>query len=284
MTTQTPIGGAQPQVSLTRAVRYISPREITLDTLFQFRQTGTDKAHVRGLTQTLRAVGGLDPILVWEEVGPDGLPTGRLILLDGHHRLAAYATAKGSQKGIVAVVFRGDRTEAMLQAVKANTRESLPLTQRERMDAAWRLVRLPGRRITVPSVAQAAGVGTATVDRMRKRWAVIQAAGTNPTGEWWRDQQDNLPDMGGRPEMTDQEREAAIAKLVTDIKSALGKMPWRDEQIAAEALERAVGTYKLRTMTEYLFSPRDEFDGEDSPGTYWEPVKEPEAVAAGQCF
>ncbi|MGY9048031.1 MAG: hypothetical protein ACKVKF_13465, partial [Rhodobacterales bacterium] len=208
----------------TRALRSSTPREITADQAFQFRQAGTDKSHVRGLTQTLRTVGDLDPVLVWEATAAEGLPTGRIILLDGHHRLAAYANAKSRQQGIKAVVFQGDRTGAMLEAVKANTRESLPLTKRERMNAAWQLVRLPGRRITVLAVARAAGVGAATVDRMRKRWTVMQAAGAKVTGEWWRDQKDIEPDMKDRPEMTDAEREAAIVKLVTDIKSALGRM------------------------------------------------------------
>lgn len=284
MTTQTTTSGAQPQVSQTRALRYLAPREITCDPEFQFRQTGTDKAHVRALSQTLRTVGDLDPVLVWEEVGADGQRTGRLILLDGHHRLAAYATAKGRQQGIVAALFQGDRNEATAEAVQANTRENLPLSPQERADAAWRLVRLPGRRLTVPRVARAAGVGKATVDRMRQRWAAMQAAGTKATGEWWRDLRDTLPDMKDRPEMTDEEREAVIAKLVTDIKSAFDRMPWRDEQIAAEALQRAVGTRKLRTMTEYLFSPRDEFDGEEATGTYWETLKEPETDTTGQDF
>lgn len=84
--------------------------------------------------------------------------------------------------------------------------------------------------------------------------------------------------------MTNKEREAAISKLVMDIKSALGKMPWRDEQLAAEALQRAVGTYKLRTMTEYLFSPRDEFDEEFAEGTFWETPKEAETDTTAQDF
>ena len=284
MTILSTTSGAQPQVSQTRALRYLTPREITCDPAFKFRQTGTDKAHVRGLSQTLRTVGDLDPVLVWEEVGSDGLRTGRLILLDGHHRLAAYATAKGRQKGIVAVLFQGDRNEATLKAVEANTRENLPLSPKERMDAAWRLVRLPGRRITVLRVARAAGVGAATVDRMRKRWAVMQAAGTKVTGEWRHDLRDTQPDMKDQPEMTDEEREASIAKLATSITTAFERMPWRDEEIAAEALLRALGTRKLRTMTEYLFSPRDEFDGDDPTGTYWETQKEPETDTTGQDF
>ena len=67
--------------------RHLLPREITLDPTFQFRHTGNDKAHVRGLAQTLRSTGSLDPILVWAEQDDAGKATGRLVLLDGGHRL-----------------------------------------------------------------------------------------------------------------------------------------------------------------------------------------------------
>lgn len=144
---------------------------------------GIDKGHVRGLAQTLRTVGDLDPVLVWREADNAGQPTGRHILLDGRHRLAAYATAKRGREGVPAAVLTGDRAEAMLAAVRANSREHLPLTKSERMDAAWRLVRLPGKRLTVPTVARAAGVAPRTVDNMRKRWSVMQAAGKDATGQ-----------------------------------------------------------------------------------------------------
>lgn len=176
--------GDQPQVSQTRERRYLLLGEITKDANFQFRHTGLDKGHVRGLLQTLRATGGLDPILVWEETGDtEGAPTGRLVLLDGHHRLPAYATAGGKRKGIPAIVLKGSREEAMLEAVRANSRESLPLTKNERMDAAWRLVRLPGKRLTVPAIAGASGVAPRSVDNMRKRWVVnLSLAAVSPQG------------------------------------------------------------------------------------------------------
>lgn len=259
--------GAQPLEGQTRPHRYLLPREIATDPAFQFRQTGTDKGHVRGLAQTLRTVGDLDPILVWEEIDAEGKPTGRLVLLDGHHRLAAYATAKGHRAAVPAVVLKGDRTAATEAAAQSNTRDCLPLTKNERMDAAWRMVRLPGRRLTVPAVAKAAGVGVASVDRMRKRWVAMQAQARDATGYWWRDRQDELPEMEDRPEMTDAERSAAIEQLAGAINMALGKMPWRDEQLAAEALQRAIGTYKLRMMAEYLFGEADEF-AEDRDGTF----------------
>ena len=199
----TPTSGAQLHEGQTRTHRLLLPREIATDAAFQFRQQGTDTAHAKSLAQTLRTVGDLDPILVWQEADADGQPTGRLVLLDGHHRLAAYATAKGHRGAVPAVVLMGDRTGAMLAAVKANSRESLPLTKNERMDAAWRLVRLPSKRLTVPAVAEAAGVAPRTVDNMRKRWKAVEAAGKEVTGHWWRDRLDELPEMKDRPEMTD---------------------------------------------------------------------------------
>ena len=267
MTNPKTASGAQPQMSQTRALRYLLSTEITRDDAFQFRQSGTDKAHIRGLAQTLRTVGDLDPVLVWQEVDDDGNLTERSILLDGLHRLAAYATAKGNRHAVPVVIFQGDRTAAMLEAVKANTRESLPLTKGERTDAAWRLVRLPGKRLSVPTVAKAAGVGAATVDRMRKRWAIMQAAKKEAHGAWWRDRQDELPEMEDRPEMTDAQRNAAISQLAGRIKEAMGRMPWQDQEIAAEALQRAIGTYKLRSMTEWLFT-EDEFANDNESGTF----------------
>lgn len=275
--------GGQPHEGQTRERRYLLPRDITQDANFQFRHTGLDKGHVRGLLQTLRATGGLDPILVWAETeDTEGTPTGRLVLLDGHHRLSAYATAGGKRKGLPAIVLKGSREEAMLEAVRANSRESLPLTKNERMDAAWRLVRLPGKRLTVPAIAGASGVAPRSVDNMRKRWVLMLAEAKEPTGHWWRDRQDAPPEMKDRPEMTDKEREATISQLATVLREALDKMPWRDESIAAEALERAFGTRKLRTMAEYLFS--GETFGENENEAFGETIKEPEIATENQDF
>lgn len=284
MQNPTTTSGAQPQESQTRERRFLLPREIATDAAFQFRQRGTDTAHAKGLAQTLRTVGDLDPVLVWQEVDADGLPTGRLVLLDGHHRLAAYATAKGQRAMIPAVVLTGDRTGAMIAAVQANSRESLPWTKSEHLDAAWRLVRLPGKRITVPAVAKAAGVGAATVDRMRKRWRVMQAEAMEATGQWWRDRHDELPEMKDRPKMTDAERNAAIEQLAGAINKALGKMPWQDQNLAAEALQRAVGTHKLRSMAEWLFGGGDEFNDEDEKDTFAGAVQEPEMATESSAF
>lgn len=279
--TTTTTGGGQPHEGQTRTRRFVLPREITHDPAFRFRQTGTNRAHVRHLAQTLRNVSDLDPVLVWQEEDEAGQPTGRLVLLDGLHRLSAYATAKGHRAAIPAVVLTGDRAGATLAAVQANTRDSLALTKNERTDAAWRLVRPPGKRITVPAVAKAAGVAARTVDNMRKRWREKEAAGKEPTGRWWQDRLDAMPEMEDAPEMTDAERKAEIARIASAIREAVGKAPWQDQQLVAEALECALGTFKLRSMADYLFA--DDLAAE-TVGPFAGAVQTPEEDTAGQDF
>jgi hypothetical protein len=140
---------------------------------------------------------------------------------------------------------------------------------------------LPGKRLTVPTVAAAAGIASRSVDNMRKRWAAMMAAGREASGHWWRDRQDEPPEMEDHPEMTDEERQAAVAKLAEGIKTAFKKMPWKDEALAAEALERALGTYKLRSMAEYLLGS-DEFD--TSSGYFASEVRPLLDKAAGADF
>ncbi|SPF77602.1 ParB/Srx family N-terminal domain-containing protein [Pseudoprimorskyibacter insulae] len=272
-TTITPKGTSLEQNQPLISRRHLSPRAITSVSDFQFRHTATDKGHVRGLVQTLRATGQLDPILVWREVDALGLATGRLVLLDGHHRLAAYATFK-PREDVPATIFTGTRAAAMVAAVEANSRERLPLTKSERMDAAWRLVRLPGERLKVKTVAGATGVGTRSVDNMRKRWKTMLADRKEATGEWWRDRQDVLPAMNARPELSESERQACIEKYSERVREAFGKMPWQDEEVTAEALQLAFGTSKLRSMVEWLFSP-DEFDMPEF-GAFMDDLHEPD--------
>lgn len=103
-----------------------------------------------------------------------------------------------------------------------------------------------------------------------------------PTGQWWRDRQDALPEMEDRLEVTEKERAAIVTKLAEDVRKALGTMPWRDTQIAAEALLLAIGTYKLRTMAEWLFGG-DKF-GEDENEAFGETIRQPEIATENQDF
>jgi regulator of sirC expression with transglutaminase-like and TPR domain len=106
------------------------------------------------------------------------------------------------------------------------------------------------------------------------------ATGKQPTGQWWRDRQDDLAEKMDCPEMTDKERRERIKQAATLIKEAFGKLPWQDEQLAAEALQAAVGTNKLRGMAEYLFAD-DEFTTDEDEYFTTEVLPLPSAASGG---
>lgn len=249
----------------SRTLRMLAPADITSDPAFAFRhEARPDRAFTRVLSQALRTCGALDPILVWAEE-EDGKPTGRYPLLDGAHRLAAIRSVRGpsgSRKPIPVVVLSGDRKAATLAALRANSRETLPLTMQERLDGAWRLVRDTRCAFTVSETAGASGVSSRTVDNMRKRWKAMQATGRQPTGEWWRDSKDTLPSAEETPEMTDAQREAQKIELANAVRKALGSWPRRDSDLVAEALRAALGNRELRDMAEWLYGAGDEAEDE----------------------
>jgi hypothetical protein len=82
-----------------------------------------------------------DPIVVWEQEDASGNLTGQLVLLDGDHRLAGYATlAKRGPKwggGIAATIVGGERqgdptahpTRAFRRRVAPRVRPAVPHVQ-----------------------------------------------------------------------------------------------------------------------------------------------------------
>lgn len=236
---------------------------IIIDKDFIFREDTADRdrdLHSRDLAQRLHQQGNLNPVILWEERDEEGSTTGRLVLLDGRHRIAAFNTNKKTT--IPATIFTGDRQSALLLALSMNSHVHLPLTKDERVNAAWRLVRRT-QKMTVKAIANAASVGPRTVDRMRKRWKTMQAEGKTPSGQWWRDMTDGIM-AEPEPEMTNKQRREAIAAHAETMKTAFGKLPWKDEHLFAEALQAAVGTYKLKCALDYLYAePEDEFESED---------------------
>ena len=230
---------------------------------FSFRHHGIDKGHLRGLVQALRnSSGKLDPILLWRESDSAGQLTGRCILLDGEHRLAAYLSVRkgtaGRDREVAAIVVNCDRTEAMLLALTANAKSSLSLTAPERADGAWRLVRDVSANLSIARIAKASGISVRTVSYMRARAKELAEAEATITGEWWRDRHDTLRTFDGEEPLTDKERAAEIIRLANAIRKAVGVWPRRDAELVADALRMALG-HPLRRMAEYLYSTEDEF-------------------------
>ena len=236
---------------------------------FKFRADGIDATHKADLAGILKNTGApLDPVLLWQtDPGAGGAP-GKLILLDGAHRLAAYRALRWAQP-IPAVVLAGiDRRDALGEALRANSKRRLGLSQAERMDAAWRLVREPvPRRYKVREVAAWAGVARATVDNMRARFRVMHEEGIEITGSWARDRRTlNFEADDGLGQLSDARRKAEIVKLAADIRDLLDRRKHpersilREEQAVWEAIGEALGEPTVKHMLEYLLGGEDEAD------------------------
>ncbi|MBR1285405.1 ParB N-terminal domain-containing protein [Bradyrhizobium sp. AUGA SZCCT0177] len=157
---------------------------IVADKVFQWRPPEEDmtrsEEHVRTLT---RAIGTgkvrkpLDPVLV-TAVGQF------FYLVDGHHRMEAYHTAKWN-KPIPVEVYQGSLRDARDEAFSRNYKDKLPMSLEAKSEAAWRRY-LEGdlsRRDLVKRFRVAYG----TVQNMKLAKEALRAKGEDPSEVRWRD-------------------------------------------------------------------------------------------------
>lgn len=239
--------------------------QIAFDDDFRFRAGGIDLTHKADLASTIRNTErALDPVILWQTEGqPEG---GKLTLLDGAHRVAAYH-AVGWPGSIPAMIVTCDRRTALRAALTGNSRRSLQLTQAERMDAAWRLVREPVEpRYKVREIVMAADVATRTVKYMRDRFRVMHEEGIEITGQWSRDRTSHeLPD-GPIAGMTDAQRKAEIGKLAADLRDLFDRRKHpdrvilRDSQAVEDAIFEALGEARVKAMFDYFFGEAEDAD------------------------
>lgn len=224
---------------------------------FYFRTEGLNEGHKADLAGTIRNTGkALDPVLLWQP--PDAPDGAKLVLLDGLHRIMAYR-AVGWTDGIPALILvDADRRAALGAALKARGKRVLGLTQAERLDAAWRLVREPvNPRFKVREIATLADVAGRTVDNMRARFRVMQEEEIEITGSWWRDRRCRDSEEVGAA-MTDAQRRAEIEKLAADIRDLLDRRKHperavlRETEAVWEAIQVALGERTLKDMLAWL--------------------------------
>ncbi len=131
---------------------------------FQLRQGGTDAAHVRLLADAAEAA-PLPPVLVHRD-------SGRVI--DGMHRVQA-ARQRG-ERAVCARIIECTEAEALVLAVRLNTRHGLPLSRTDRIGGARRIL------ATHPdwsdrAIAHIAGLSGKTIASLRTVSAGAPAAG-----------------------------------------------------------------------------------------------------------
>jgi ParB-like nuclease family protein len=188
--------------------------------------------HILELAKATQNMGALEPILV--------LPVAdKYYVMDGHHRLAAYSTA-GWKGDIPAIVFNGSLDAAVREALRRNTKNKLPMTTKDKTEAAWRLVKegKPGDwPDSISEVMELCGVGKGTVNRMRDAWTKLLSGQYEGIGDLsWKQAQDTLEGKDRQAFDEDSWREERAQNLADDIrryKLALSRNP----EITALALE-----------------------------------------------
>ena len=242
----------------------IDPAYVTASNAFEVRQGGIDQNHVRNLSAALlNDPECLPPIALWAETR-GGKLTGKFILLDGWHRLAAHKAASRvpSMMGlkVKAYIYTCSRVEAKIIALTANAKDTLNLTYSEKADAAWELVRAPEGAPSVARIAKAAAISKRSVAYMRKRWKEMVEVAKEPTGEWWRDRQD-APEEGfeGKPEETPEEVKADNIRRANLIRETLDGLIDRDHPRIGDVLNIALG-HHFKGIAEFHFGD-DFLDG-----------------------
>lgn len=238
--------------------------QISHDDAFCFRRGGIDATHRADLSSTIRNTERpLDPLLLWQS--DDDQPD-VLVLLDGAHRYAAYMVVGWSDTVPATVLVGADRRAAISRALQANSKRVLGLSQWERMDAAWRLVREPvSPRFKVKEIARLADVGGRTVDKMRARWRAMHEEGLEITGVWALDQHSRSNVGEALDRMTDAMRAAEIERLAADFRDLTDRRKHPDRAILCdsfavwEAFELAYGAKAVKSMFAYLMG-----DGRDA--------------------
>lgn len=204
--------------------------------LFQTRNE-IASTHVHDLVLGLEDGSDLTPVLVLRRGG-------RLFLIDGRHRKAAYAHAQRSHE-IPIQDFVGSPAEAVLEGQRLNRQHTLRMSQDERMDAAWKLVKLDASgecRYTLKAIMMSAGAGRGQVTLMRRVLRELGARGHEYT-QWKR----ALRLHKGRPQQTyseddmeamwDAEGRSGADKMVR----ALGRRAADRPEVLARIIENYAG-------------------------------------------
>lgn len=259
---------ARSAKAITQRAASVALTQITTSDDFWFRAGGVDPAHKADLASTIKNTGrALDPVLLWQ---PNADKPETLILLDGEHRIAAYQAANWQGEVPALILVGVDRRAALGAALKANSKRTLGLTQAERMDAAWRLVREPVTpRFKVGEIAFLADVAARTVKYMRSRFRMMHEEKIEITGSWARDRR-TLPDSddeaGG---LGDPARRAEIEKLAADIRDLVDRRKHperailRESEAVYEAVQVALGEQAMKAMLAYLLG------GDDDEANEW---------------
>jgi hypothetical protein len=264
----------EPQENL-KAIRNLPRSSIVIaEKVFQWRLTNEDIGarddHVLELANTIAATGKpLEAILVF-------YAGDKFYVVDGHHRLAAYDTARWT-KVIPVSVGEGSLEQAADAGLKRNSKNTRNLSKKEKNEAAWKLgKRVP--RLTREMICEMTGVSPSTQDGMRRVLKKLQDAGDTPEiihgmtyaqalGKQWATDKAR-PDWDADAWLSEK-----ADKLVKKIEAAgIGFMLRENHEVAAMALERIDERLTHSLVSLWGFRPENEeileeiIEEHDNPG------------------
>ena len=235
---------------------------VVAEKVFQWRLLDTDVAnredHILSMANVIADSGKpLDAILVLQ-VG------GKFYVIDGHHRLAAYDTARWNGD-IPARAIGGTLNQAYLEAHRLNSRNKLPMTKEDKQEAAWRLVKLQDGS-SREQISEWTTVSTSNISNMRRVLKKLQglerSADAIPIADLtWRRalREDWAAEDGGKEWDADEWKEREANKIVEALmKANIGFMLRKQPEITAMALERLDPNLAGALMAEWLCWPENE--------------------------
>ncbi|MCA0905969.1 ParB N-terminal domain-containing protein [Ruegeria marisrubri] len=219
---------------------------------FQFREFETVEDHVRSLTDAIRTGNELDPMTVWKR------GEGDYVIVDGHHRFAAYTAAEYT-KPIPVVVHECSETDAVLLALNENTKTKLPMTKTERDNAAWRLV-CSDHQLSKAQTVKATGVSNGTVAKMRRTRKTLDEQEVVLPDTWWMAMRalKGIEQQEWDEDMQEQVIEARAKALDDAIGKELGRMGSRQWEAVARVLERRLPKHILAYVVDELREDHDD--------------------------
>jgi hypothetical protein len=235
--------------------------------VFQWRRPKRNQIpsddHIFNLARVVHErANALPPILVFP-IGSD------FYVVDGHHRLAAYDTAKWKE-GIPAVVFEGSLEEAYRAAIRLNSKDKLPMSRDDKSSAAWTLVKLDDPRDSRASIMKDTGIGKGTVDNMRRVWKTLNDGHHGALEDlmglnWWqaRRRAEGHPDL---KEVDDWREEKADELVLALNRAKLAGRLTKDPDITALALAKLSSELPEQLIAQWNDETERPFDPQDKEG------------------
>lgn len=217
--------------------------------VFQWRNfemnEAAEQAHMQELIRVLLEGGGapLDPLLV-TVIGKG------FFVIDGHHRLDAYHTVSWNRP-LPVEYFEGNLCEAQQESLRRNSKNKLHITNRDKLEAAWKLVRQGGS--TQKQIAKVTTVSVRTIATMAK---VLREHPQANEMTWHRGkllQWGELKEIDDRDEWIERKAQKWAAQWAKNLPSDFTKYP----DVVARALEILDGALPAELIYQWPSTARE---------------------------